>query len=81
MATDPKLATMTGERPAGDESAWKPDKPLLLTQQQVAQLLNVSERTIRRLIKSRKLPVKFIGRRCLVPTAAVEKFARQTAPA
>jgi excisionase family DNA binding protein len=83
MATDPKLVTMAGgQRPAvADESAWKPDKPLLLTQQQVAQLLNVSERTIRRLIKSRKLPVKFIGRRCLVPTAAVEKFARQTAPA
>jgi excisionase family DNA binding protein len=80
MAADSKIETIAaGERPAVHESGWKPDKPLLLTQQQVAQLLNVSERTIRRLIKSRKLPVKFIGRRCLVPTAAVEKFARQTA--
>ena len=66
--------------------AWKPERPLLLTQQQAALLLNVSVRTIRNLIRERKLPVKFIGSkeskrpRCLIPASAVERFARQTAP-
>jgi excisionase family DNA binding protein len=58
---------------------WKPERPLLLSQQQAALWLNVSERTIRNLIRARKLPVKFIGRRSLIPATAVEKFARQVA--
>jgi excisionase family DNA binding protein len=61
------------------QPVWKPERPLLLTQQQAALWLNVSERTIRNLIRKRKLPVKFIGRRSLIPAAAVEKFARQVA--
>jgi len=67
------------------ESAWKPERPLLLTQKQVALWLNVSERTVRNLIRARKLPVKFIGDaksrnpRCLIPASAVEAFARKVA--
>jgi excisionase family DNA binding protein len=67
------------------QPAWKPERPLLLTQQQAALWLNVSERTIRNLIRARKLPVRFIGKaksknpRCLIPAVAVEKFARQVA--
>ncbi|HYY73098.1 MAG TPA: helix-turn-helix domain-containing protein, partial [Candidatus Bathyarchaeia archaeon] len=58
------------------QPAWMPSRPLLLTQRQAAAWLNVCERTVRNLIRKRKLPVKFIGRRCLIPTAAVEAFAR-----
>jgi excisionase family DNA binding protein len=58
---------------------WKPSRPLLLTQQQTAAWLNVSDRTVRNLIRKRKLPVKFIGRRCLIPAAAVERFAAKIA--
>lgn len=61
------------------DASWKPEKPLLLTQQQAAALLNISDRTVRNLIRKRKLPVKFIGRRCLIPTKAVEKFAAKVA--
>jgi excisionase family DNA binding protein len=61
------------------QTDWKPERPLLLTQQQAALLLNVSERTVRNLLRARKLPSKFIGRRHLIPAIAVEKFARQTA--
>jgi excisionase family DNA binding protein len=61
------------------ELDWRPERPLLLTQQQVGLWLNISERQVRRLIRARKLPVKFIGRRCLIPTTAVERFARKTA--
>jgi excisionase family DNA binding protein len=62
--------------PASDR-VWKPEKPLLLSQQQAAALLNISDRTVRNLIKKRKLIPKFIGRRCLIPRVAVEKFARK----
>lgn len=58
---------------------WRPARPLLLTQQQTACWLNISERTVRNLIRARKLPVKFIGRRCLIPADAVEKFAKKVA--
>ena len=61
---------------ARTEPAWR---PLLLTQQQAALLLNVSIRTVRNLIRARKLPAKCIGRRVLIPTAAVEAFAKKTA--
>jgi excisionase family DNA binding protein len=69
MAQTPQLETAPPD--------WM--RPLLLTQQQTAALLNVCERTVRNLIRARKLPVKFIGRRCLIPADAVEKFARKTA--
>jgi len=58
---------------------WKPTRPLLLSQQQVAAWLGVSDRTIRNLIKKRKLPVKCIGRRVLIPAVAVEKYAAKVA--
>jgi excisionase family DNA binding protein len=58
---------------------WKPERPRLLTQKQAAMWLNISERTVRNLIRARKLPCRYIGRRCLLPTDAVEKFARKTA--
>jgi excisionase family DNA binding protein len=59
--------------------AWRPQRPLLLTQQQVALWLNISERTVRNLLRARKLPCKYIEARCLIPAEAVEKFARKTA--
>ena len=78
MSAAPKLVAAVQQAPQVAVD-WRPDRPLLLTQQQTAQWLNVSERTIRNLIRRRKLPVKFIGRRCLIPADAVEKFARKVA--
>jgi excisionase family DNA binding protein len=53
-------------------SNWMPDAPLLLDQQQVAALLNISERTVRNLIHTKQLPVIHIGRRCLVRRSSIE---------
>lgn len=64
---------------AGARPGWMPDKPLLLDQEQTAAYLNISPRMVRTLLRARKLPCKFIGRRCLIPTAAVEAFARKVA--
>lgn len=58
---------------------WIPPAALLLTERQAATLLNVCERTVRNLLRARKLPCKFVGRRTLIPRAAIEKFARKTA--
>jgi excisionase family DNA binding protein len=58
---------------------WKPEKPLLLNDEQAALYLNISPRMVRTLIRDRKLIPKFIGRRCLIPTAQVEKYARKVA--
>lgn len=59
---------------------YVPPAALLLTQRQVAVMLNVSERTVRNLIRRRKLPVKYVFGRCLIARAAVEKYAKKTAP-
>jgi excisionase family DNA binding protein len=53
-------------------STWMPDAPLLLTQQQVARLLNISERSVRSLIHNKQLPVIHIGRRCLVRRSSID---------
>ena len=81
LGADRQRAHVVGHGEALTEAVqpdWKPARPLLLTQQQAALLLNVSERTIRNLLRARKMPSKYIGRRCLIPTDAVEKFARKT---
>ena len=74
MRSEVEKVTAEGGRPG-----WVPDRPLLLTQEQVAALLNICPRMVRNLIRARKLIPKFIGRRCLIPAAQVEKFARQVA--
>jgi excisionase family DNA binding protein len=45
---------------------------LLLNQQQTALLLNISERSVRNLIRNKQLPVIHIGRRCLVRRSSID---------
>lgn len=52
------------------------DDPVLLAYSQVARRLRVSERTVRRMVVDGRLPVTAIGRRRLVPAAAVERFGQ-----
>jgi excisionase family DNA binding protein len=56
---------------------WMPDSPLLLDQQQVAALLNISERSVRNLIRNKQLPAMHIGRRCLVRRASIDIFLQK----
>jgi excisionase family DNA binding protein len=53
-------------------STWMPDSPLLLDQQQVAALLNISERSVRNLIRNKQLPAIHIGRRCLIRRSSID---------
>jgi excisionase family DNA binding protein len=57
-------------------STWIPE-PLLLNQQQVAALLNVSERTVRALIHTKQLPVIHIGRRCLIRRSSIDTLLQK----
>lgn len=50
---------------------------LLLSKKEVASALSVSVRTIENLIFRKELVVRKIGRRTLVPAAALESFVRR----
>jgi excisionase family DNA binding protein len=54
---------------------------ILCSKKQAASLLGVSVRSIDYLIASGELPTRRIGRRVLIPVAAIEKFAKQDHPA
>ena len=50
---------------------------ILVDKKTAAHLLSVSLRTIDNLVASKALPVRHIGRRALIPRAALENFARR----
>lgn len=54
-----------------------PNPPLLLGVADAAALLGVSRRTIEYLIHAGRLPRRKLGRRTLIPRAAVEQLARR----
>lgn len=54
---------------------------ILISKKQAASILGVSLRSIDYLTASDALPTRRIGRRVLIPVAAIEKFAKQDHPA
>ena len=54
-----------------------PEAPLLLSVEQVAVLLNLSPRTVKRLLALRELVPRKIGSRTLVPRTSVEAFLKR----
>ena len=55
-------------------------EPLLLTRRDAAHLLSVSLRTIDNLIAAKRLTVRRIGRRSLIPRHSVELLAKRDVP-
>ncbi len=55
-------------------------EPILLSKRNAARMLSVSIRTIDHLIAAKRLTVRRIGRRALVPRAALEALARRDTP-
>ena len=51
--------------------------PILLSKKQVAEALNVSQRTVDTLIAAQDLAVIRIGRRVLIARETLEQFARR----
>lgn len=56
------------------------EQPLLLTKRDAAFLLSVSLRTIDNLIAAKRLAVRRLGRRSLIPRQSVELLARRGCP-
>jgi len=53
------------------------DSKLLLDKKTAAAALSVSVRTVENLIRNKLLLARHVGRRCLIPRAALEAFARR----
>jgi len=56
------------------------DAAILVSKKDAARMLSVSLRTIDNLVKAKRLPVRRIGRRSLVPRSALEQLARRDTP-
>jgi len=53
---------------------------LLFSKRDAARMLSVSTRTIDNLIRAKRLSVRRIGRRTLIPRSALEQLARRDVP-
>jgi excisionase family DNA binding protein len=49
---------------------------LLVSQEEAAQLLSISKRSVEYLVATRQLPTRRIGSRALIPIEEVRRFAR-----
>jgi excisionase family DNA binding protein len=49
---------------------------LLVSQEEAAQLLSISKRSVEYLVATRQLPTRRIGARALIPIEEVRRFAR-----
>ena len=56
---------------------WKPDVPALWTVEQASIYLNVSQRTIHRLIARRELVARRVGDRKLIPRTSIAAFLKR----
>ena len=57
-----------------------PDAKLLVSRDEAAQLLSISQRGLDYLIANRRLPTRRIGGRVLIPVADLLKYARGDHP-
>jgi excisionase family DNA binding protein len=57
-----------------------PKDKLLLSQDEAAQLLSISRRSVEYLVATKKLSTRRIGTRALIPIEDVRKFARSDHP-
>ncbi len=57
-----------------------PDAKLLVSRDEAAQLLSISQRGLDYLIANRRLPTRRIGGRVLIPVADLRKYARGDHP-
>ena len=57
-----------------------PKDKLLVSQDEAAQLLSISRRSVEYLVATKKLSTRRIGTRALIPIEDVRKFARSDHP-
>jgi excisionase family DNA binding protein len=57
-----------------------PEDKLLVSREEAAQLLSISQRGLDYLVASKRLPTRRIGGRVLIPVAELRKYARYDHP-
>ena len=57
-----------------------PRDKLLVSQEEAAQLLSISKRSVEYLVAARRLSIRRIGTRALIPIEDVRRFARADHP-
>ena len=57
-----------------------PDAKLLVSREEAAQLLSISQRGLDYLIANQRLPTRRIGGRVLIPVAELRRYARADHP-
>lgn len=67
-------------RKAPASVAVAPMDKLLVSQEEAAQLLSISKRSVEYLVAQRQLLTRRIGTRALIPIEEVRKFARSDHP-
>ena len=63
-------------RKAPASVAVAPMDKMLVSQEEAAQLLSISKRSVEYLVATRQLPTRRIGTRALIPIEEVRRFAR-----
>jgi excisionase family DNA binding protein len=57
-----------------------PEDKILVSREEAAQLLSISQRALDYLLANRRLATRRIGGRVLIPVADLQKYARQDHP-
>ena len=70
----PRTNGLNRKAPASDPVA--PMHKLLVSQEEAAQLLSISKRSVEYLVATRQLSTRRIGTRALIPIEEVRRFAR-----
>jgi len=70
----PRTNSLHRKSPASVEVA--PMNKLLVSQEEAAQILSISKRSVEYLVATRQLATRRIGTRALIPIEEVRRFAR-----
>jgi excisionase family DNA binding protein len=65
-----------GHRKPPQRVAIAPEDRILVSREEAAQLLSISQRGLDYLVASKRLPTRRIGGRVLIPVAELRKYAR-----
>ena len=74
------LAFEPGRRKQPQRVTVAPEDKILVSREEAAQLLSISQRGLDYLVASKRLPTRRIGGRVLIPVAELRKYARSDHP-
>jgi excisionase family DNA binding protein len=75
-----KSALSVRRRKPPQRATIAPEDKILVSREEAAQLLSISQRALDYLVANRRLPTRRIGGRVLIPVADLQKYARNDHP-